>query len=326
MNSIASQVRIEYNATNAAKTIPLDGKYATPDSTIYNGSVTLQPFTSKVLVKVGIISLPICNAGLDRYVFFPADTVSLAGAGTGSTITAYLWTKIAGPTQFTINHPTSPAAKITNLVIGTYKFELMVTDNLGNIARDTLSVVVSSVLPVKLLKFTGNRNKNKIDLNWAVESEINSSNYVVERCADAKTFTVIGQVASANMLSQHSYNFTDNSPLKGTNYYRLKMIDNDNSIKYSNVVKVSMDNNQAFTVDNASVTGSGIKLTVSAAKNQLINIVAVDAAGRVVMKKQVQLQVGVNTISSDVPAVSKGIFYINLFTDESNVVRTLLSE
>ncbi len=326
INSITSQVRLEYNATNATKTIPLDGKYATPDSTIYNGSVTLQPFSSKVLIKVGVIGLPICNAGFDKYVFFPVDTVTLAGTGSGSTITAYLWTKIAGPTQFTINHPTSPTAKITNMVVGTYKFELRITDNLGNIARDTLSVVVSNVLPVKLLRFTGKKNNSKIDLKWVTESEINSSKYVVERSADGTTFSTIGEVASANVSSQHSYNFTDINPLKGTNYYRLKMLDNDNSIKYSNVIQVNMDDSQPFTITNAAVTVSGIKLTVSSSKNQLINIVVIDAAGRLIMKKQVQLQAGSNTVAGDIPALTKGIFYLNLFTDESNVVRTVLSE
>ncbi len=47
----ASQIRFEYNATKVAKTIALDTKYTAVNGTVYSGSVTLQPFTSIILVK-----------------------------------------------------------------------------------------------------------------------------------------------------------------------------------------------------------------------------------------------------------------------------------
>ena len=50
--------RFEYNATNAAKTINLGAKYLGVDSTEYNGSITLAPYTSKILVREGPITNP----------------------------------------------------------------------------------------------------------------------------------------------------------------------------------------------------------------------------------------------------------------------------
>ena len=50
--------RFEYNATSAAKTITLDAKYLGVDGTVYNGSITLEPYTSKILVRDGAISSP----------------------------------------------------------------------------------------------------------------------------------------------------------------------------------------------------------------------------------------------------------------------------
>jgi hypothetical protein len=46
----ASQIRLEYNATKSAKTIALGASYTATNGTIYS-SVTLQPFTSIILVK-----------------------------------------------------------------------------------------------------------------------------------------------------------------------------------------------------------------------------------------------------------------------------------
>jgi hypothetical protein len=54
-----SQLRFEYNATKTAKTIALDAKYIAVDGTAYSGSLTLQPFTSVILVKdTGTVTTP----------------------------------------------------------------------------------------------------------------------------------------------------------------------------------------------------------------------------------------------------------------------------
>ncbi len=46
-----NDIRFEFNATKSPSTIPLVGKYITADSKVYDGSITLQPYTSAVLVK-----------------------------------------------------------------------------------------------------------------------------------------------------------------------------------------------------------------------------------------------------------------------------------
>ncbi len=45
------QLRFEYNRTRAPKTVTLDANYVGVDGTVYKGSVTLQPYTSLILVK-----------------------------------------------------------------------------------------------------------------------------------------------------------------------------------------------------------------------------------------------------------------------------------
>ena len=44
-------LRLEYNASSTSKTIALGANYLGVDGTYYSGSITLQPFTSKILVK-----------------------------------------------------------------------------------------------------------------------------------------------------------------------------------------------------------------------------------------------------------------------------------
>lgn len=328
INSIASQVRFEYNATSTPKTITLGAKYAAVDSTIYNGTITLAPFSSKVLIKVGATDTAlVASAGADKNVYMPADSVLLAGSITGGgAITALNWRKLTGPAQFFIHTGASVATKVSGLVIGTYTFEFSVTDNRGVTSRDTLSVNVSTILPVKLSSFSAYRSNDKVNLKWVTESEVNSSHFIIERSADGRDFTNIGQLASYNTAGQNVYNFVDPAPLSGRNYYRLVMVDNDDTKAFSNIAIVNMASRRPFRLDLATVTPGSIRLTVNADSRQVLNMVAVDAAGRVVMTKQVQLQPGTNTVTSAISAISKSVYYIKLFTDESSVIRTVISE
>ena len=71
---------------------------------------------------------------------------SLLGSGIDpdGTITAYAWTKIAGPAAGTITNPNTAATSVTGLVTGIYRFELRVTDNNGATDTDTMQVTVNA--------------------------------------------------------------------------------------------------------------------------------------------------------------------------------------
>ena len=88
---------------------------------------------------------PSANAGLDINITLPANSVILLGSGTDvdGTITSYQWNKISGPSQYNIVSATQVQTTVNNLAEGTYKFELIVTDNSGSSARDTVQVVVN---------------------------------------------------------------------------------------------------------------------------------------------------------------------------------------
>jgi hypothetical protein len=49
-------VRFEFNATKVAKTIALDATYTDAKSINYSGSITLQPYTSAILIRTGSIT------------------------------------------------------------------------------------------------------------------------------------------------------------------------------------------------------------------------------------------------------------------------------
>ena len=89
---------------------------------------------------------PVANAGSDLTITLPINSVTLTGSGTDAdgTIAGYTWTKISGPSSYSIVNANSAITGITGLVKGVYKFQLKVTDNNGATGTDVVKVTVNA--------------------------------------------------------------------------------------------------------------------------------------------------------------------------------------
>ncbi len=83
---INAQLRFEYNASKNATSVPLDANYIGVDGTSYNGSITLQPYTSKVLIRNGAATaLPLTATASSGTVSCFGGTVNVTVGATGGT-------------------------------------------------------------------------------------------------------------------------------------------------------------------------------------------------------------------------------------------------
>ncbi len=92
---------------------------------------------------------PLAAAGQDMGVVLPANAVmdGSSSVDQDGIIVAYKWRKINGPTAYTFSDSTAVSPVISNLTEGVYQFELAVTDNMGAISKDSLTVNVYHSLP-----------------------------------------------------------------------------------------------------------------------------------------------------------------------------------
>ena len=89
---------------------------------------------------------PVANAGEDKLIHLPPNSTTLNGSAshdTDGSITSYKWRKISGPAATIVNDAVvSPT--INALTYGVYSFELLVTDNRGATAKDTMVLTVNN--------------------------------------------------------------------------------------------------------------------------------------------------------------------------------------
>jgi len=95
-------------------------------------------------------------------------------------------------------------------------------------------------LPVELTSFTANVKGNGVELRWRTESEVNSYLFEVQKSVQNSEWEKAGEVAaSGNSNSPREYTFTDDNIMPGKYQYRLRIVDNDGSAKYSNIAEVN---------------------------------------------------------------------------------------
>ena len=94
-------------------------------------------------------------------------------------------------------------------------------------------------LPLTLLDFSGKYMDDKILLNWKVDNESNLKNYIIEHRGSYNSFNGIGvKYPVGGTLRNNVEYFLDNRPDPGKNFYRLKLISNDNSYTYSKIIEL----------------------------------------------------------------------------------------
>ncbi|SDG42622.1 Por secretion system C-terminal sorting domain-containing protein [Dyadobacter soli] len=100
----------------------------------------------------------------------------------------------------------------------------------------------SETLPVTLVEFNVKKESSTAILSWTTTSETNSHHFAIERSGNSKTWQNIGIVKSLRESSaRHEYHFVDSAPIHGINYYRLKMVDADETFAYSSVRSLDFD-------------------------------------------------------------------------------------
>ncbi len=128
---------------------------------------------------------PVANAGSDISTSFPMNSVVLNGsssfAPTG--ITKYEWTKVSGPRFYRIANKNAISPVIKDMEVGTYVFQLQITDKNGATAEDVVTVNVSAgngttqsgqKQPMVNLNIKASPNPSPVDVNTTIKV---TSNY-----------------------------------------------------------------------------------------------------------------------------------------------------
>ena len=172
-------------------------------------------------------------------------------------------------------------------------------------------------LAIKIYYFNASKGNNANTLNWNALCSSSQATFEIQRSADGRDFNTINSITASQARCASPFSFDDASPLPGTNFYRIKMIDIDGKIDYTSIVKVGAqvkDMQLVGIVPNPVSTTA--QLNVTTAQKDKIDLSIISLEGKVVSKSTVSVQSGSSLISLDIANLATGAYFVRgVFSD-----------
>jgi Secretion system C-terminal sorting domain len=150
------------------------------------------------------------------------------------------------------------------------------------------------VLPVELLNFAAEKRGNRSVVKWETLGEKNIENFIVERSADGVNYKALGfeRPKAAQAEKRESYEFIDEQPEIGINYYRLQSKGaKKEDFKYSKVVSVDFGLGlKAKAFPNPFAAELSIEIDVEQGIKGEVTIDMFDTAGKQVLTKKINAE------------------------------------
>ncbi|MBK6484252.1 MAG: T9SS type A sorting domain-containing protein [Chitinophagaceae bacterium] len=160
--------------------------------------------------------------------------------------------------------------------------------------------MISSSFPVELTNFTVSLTNGISVLEWSTASEYNSHYFSIESSEDAIHFKEIGRMNAAGFsTAAQYYSFNDeNDVTSGATriYYRLRMVDTDQTYQYSAVRWVDLD--EATVAESITIFPNPVKDLLSvnlySATEQSASIELTGVTGKLIRNENILLKQGYN--------------------------------
>ncbi len=167
----------------------------------------------------------------------------------------------------------------------------------------------ASVLPLRLLSFSAVVDGNCTKIQWQTADEINTKLFEIEY-STSNSFRKIATV-QAKGTGNNAYAVYDCNNATSKSFYRIKMIDKDGRITYSQIIFVDKKRSAEITI-YPNPTPDVLNINISDRKLLNTNIIIIDSKGSTLLERKLdfnQKQIGIKNFA-------KGIYFIR-FADGS---------
>lgn len=191
-----------------------------------------------------------------------------------------------------------------------YQFE----DEFGNSTGSWVFIHIEIPMAVDLLSFDAMRDQATSRLQWRTADAKSGDKFFIERSADSRDFLVLDSVSALEALNLYQY--IDQRPLQGINFYRLYIQNADGSAQYSQVRQVIHDTDYNIKI-YPNPAHQIVHIDLGNQWEEIHNITFTDISGRVMMDKSNFDQQIVSFSIEQLPAQT---IIISIYSKESGLI------
>ena len=236
---------------------------------------------------------------------------------------------------------TIPALQATALNDGDM-YRLVVASTTGNLSSTTcsytdpasieLNVVIGCGPPLKadLLSASGRLTDNIGKISWVTSKEDEPVSFSIERSDNGIDFRSIGLIDGYNNINFETnyYNYTDPVAVTSKVYYRVVMINNQQSKKYSAIIQLTPAGKNGLNFTTVvNPFNSELRYEVNSPVKDFIRIELIDGYGKIVRKETQQLYAGTNSLSIyNTGTLAAGVYILRGSINGNMIYRKVIKE
>jgi len=138
--------------------------------------------------------------------------------------------------------------------------------------------------PVELLSFNAQVKGDNVEIVWATLTEQDNDFFTIERSADGINFHPIAKIPGFGTTSlRQNYQYTDETPLIGVSFYRLKQTDFDGQFEIFDAEFVQYTDIEQITIfPNAVNKGNEVRIITGAFSQEKLMFTIYNLEGKIV--------------------------------------------
>ena len=127
-----------------------------------------------------------------------------------------------------------------------------------SVAIDDIVLSGLVALAANVVKFDAVKETAKVKLSWTTNTESQVKHYEVERSTSTAGFTKVATVAAKGNQQPGNFNYSvnDSQLFSSAVFYRLKTVDNNGGLKYSNIIRVGSNAANSDGITLIAVNGA----------------------------------------------------------------------
>jgi hypothetical protein len=292
----------------------------------------------------GLAFVPIFSPANSNYV---APLTVFNNTGTNATVCAWLdfngnglFDASEAVTPITVPSSATPQSIVLNwgstpssLPNGSYTYlRIRITDQASGMTinnstgyydigevEDYRVVVDYYPLAVNLISFNAKAVENKsVELAWSASEDEIFPGYEIQRSNNGQDWEHLAFVNAAGSAGLNNYRATDESPLAGVSYYRLKFVKSDQQVNYSTIesIRIQLKTDKVRLYPNPAVDKVWIAMN-SGVNNANADIRLVSAQGKLLALQKFPVSRGSNIFTIPLhPTLPAGIYYIQVISGD----------
>jgi hypothetical protein len=184
-------------------------------------------------------------------------------------------------------------------------------------------LLLTGVLPLNILQIDASIQNNISTIFWKTDIEINAQKFVVQRNDDGIHFYDVVHI-NAKGLNNSDYKINDTKIVKTTALYRIKCIDKNGEINFSEVVKVKADNKNLYVNIFPNPVANFVNIEMNNIKAGVYTIKFIDSKGLLAKKQSIKIN-GSNTILAvDVQNIVAGNYAVQIVGELMNETKMIV--